>query len=146
MKCVPPLPPRPACRHTFVPPEEYGSGEEIDVTVTFNFPVVVLPGAVLLLDTGDDGQSSGMALYHSGNGSNSITFLYTVAGRDESVDLGTYERGEAGEGGGLVGTVLRDSDAPTQVSRRNRFSILFFFELFHGRGCRFFFSWPVELA
>lgn len=76
---------------------------------------MLLPGAVLLLGTGGD-QSSGRAPYLSGNGSNALTFLYTVADGDESVDLGTYEGGEAGAGSGLVGIVLRDSDAPTQVS------------------------------
>ncbi|CAM9430418.1 unnamed protein product, partial [Laminaria digitata] len=81
--------------------EEYGAGEEIDVTITFDYPVVILPGAVLLLGTGG-AQSSGMAPYLSGNGSNALTFLYTVAEGDESVDLGTYEGGEAGAGGGLV--------------------------------------------
>lgn len=80
---------------------------------------MVLPGAVLLLGTGG-GQSSGMAPYLSGNGSDALTFLYTVAEGDESVDLGTYEGGETGEGGGLVGTVLRDSDTPTQVSRTTK--------------------------
>ena len=81
--------------------------------------MVVLSGAVLLLGTGGE-QSSGKAPYLAGNGSNALTFLYTVAEGDESVDLGTYEGGEAGTGGGLVGTVLRDSDAPTQVSRTTK--------------------------
>lgn len=87
------------------------------MTVTFNYPVVVLPGALLLMDTGY-GQSSGEAPYLSGNSSNVLTFLYTVVEGDESVDLGTYEGGRAGPGGGLIGTILRDSDIPSQVSRK----------------------------
>ena len=84
---------------------------------------MLLPGAVLLLGTGGD-QSSGMAPYLSGNGSNALTFLYTVADGDESVDLGTYEGEEAGAGGGLIGIVLRNSDAPTQVSPYDQSAIL----------------------
>lgn len=98
--------------------EEYGAGEDIDVTVTFDFPVMIASGGVLLLDTGGGGDaqsSAGEAVYLSGNRSNALTFLYTVAEGDSSVDLGTLERSEAGAGGGLVGTVLRDSDFPTQV-------------------------------
>lgn len=85
------------------------------MTVTFNHPVVVLSGAALLLDTGDGPTSPGAAEYTSGNGSESLTFMYTVAQGDESADLGTYDGGEFGPGGGLVGTVLRDSDNPAQV-------------------------------
>lgn len=94
--------------------EEYGAGEEIDITVTFNYPVVVLVGTVLLIDTGEE-TTWGEAVYLSGNGTDAVTFLYTVAEGDRSVDLGTFEGGEAEEGGGLIGTVLRSSDNPTQV-------------------------------
>lgn len=103
-------------------PEEYGAGEEIDVTVTFNYPVVVAEGTVLLIDTGDTTTSS-EAIFLSGNGSAAVTFLYTVVEGDWSVDLGTFEgdagEEEAGGGGdvGLVGTILRDSNNPTQVRR-----------------------------
>lgn len=95
--------------------EEYGAGEEIEVTVTFNYPVVILPGAFLLLDTGNAVTSPGAANYLSGNESDSLTFIYTVVEGDESSDLGTYDDGDIDLGGGLVGTVLRDSDNPTQV-------------------------------
>lgn len=94
--------------------EEYGAGEEIDITVTFNYPVIVYVGTVLLIDTGEETTWS-EAVYLSGNGTAVVTFLYTVAEGDQSVDLGTFAGGEAGEGGGLIGTILRDSDNPTQV-------------------------------
>lgn len=83
--------------------------------MTFNYPVVIFTGAILLLDTGDGATSPGAAEYLSGNGSDSLTFMYTVVEGDDSADLGTYDEGDAGFGGGLVGTVLRDSDNPTQV-------------------------------
>lgn len=88
--------------------------------MTFNYPVVVVDGTVLLIDTGETTTSS-EAVFLSGNGSAAVTFLYTVAEGDRSVDLGTFEGDEeeaaAGDGGdaGLVGTVLRDSDHPSQV-------------------------------
>lgn len=82
--------------------------------MTFNYPVVVVDGTVLLIDTGETTVSS-EAVFLSGNGTASVTFRYTVSEGDESVDLGTFEGGEAGEGGGLVGTLLRESDSPTQV-------------------------------
>ncbi|CAM9210897.1 unnamed protein product [Ectocarpus sp. 13 AM-2016] len=93
--------------------EEYGAGEEIEITVTFDYSVVVVAGAVLLIDTGGT-TTLAEAVFSSGNGSAAVTFLYTVSEGDESVDLGTFEGGDAGQGGGLVGTVLRDSDNPTQ--------------------------------
>lgn len=96
--------------------EEYGAGEEIEVTVTFNYPVVVFVGTVLLIDTGEE-TTWGEAVYLSGNGTAAVTFLYTVAEGDRSVDLGTFAEGEAEDGGGLIGTVLRNSDHPTQVRR-----------------------------
>lgn len=102
--------------YLFHPLEEYGAGEEIDITVTFSYPVVVLAGTVLLIDTGEETMSAD-ATFLSGNGSASLTFLYTVAEGDHSVDLGTFEDGDAGEGGGLVGMVFRNSDNPTQVRR-----------------------------
>ncbi len=90
--------------------------------MTFNYPVVVVEGTVLLIDTGETTTSS-EAVFLSGNGSAAVTFLYTVVEGDWSVDLGTFE-GDTGEdeaGGdgdvGLVGTILRDSDHPTQVRR-----------------------------
>lgn len=87
------------------------------MTITFNHPVVILAtdGAVLLLDTGDGPTSPAEAPVVSGNGSESLTFMYTVAEGDESRDLGTYDDGEAGHGGGLIGSFLRDSDAASQV-------------------------------
>lgn len=94
--------------------EEYGAGEEIDITVTFNYPVIVYVGTVLLIDTGEETTWS-EAVYLSGNGTAAVTFLYTVGEGDQSVDLGTFAGDEAGEGGGLIGTILRDSDNPTQV-------------------------------
>lgn len=79
--------------------------------------MAILPGAVLQIDTRESAlEPPAEAVYLLGNRTNALTFLYTVAGGDASVDLGTYERGEAGAGRGLVGTVLRNSDAPTQVS------------------------------
>lgn len=87
------------------------------MTVTFDYPVAILPGAVLQLDTRESAlESPAGAVYLSGNRTDALTFLYTVAEGDSSVDLGTYDGGEAGAGRGLVGTVLRDSDTPTQVS------------------------------
>lgn len=85
------------------------------MTVTFNYPVEIISGAVLLIDTAD-GRSPREAPYLSGNHSIAFTFLYTVAEGDHSVDLGTYDGGDTSAGGGLVGTVLRASDKPTQVS------------------------------
>lgn len=82
--------------------------------MTFDYPVVVVASAVLLIDTGGT-TTSAEAVFSSGNGSTAVTFLYTVSEGDESVDLGTFEDGDAGQGGGLIGTVLRDSDSPTQV-------------------------------
>ena len=96
--------------------EEYGAGEDIDVTVRFDSPVAILPGGVLLLDTGgEDPERSGKAVYMSGNRTAALTFVYTVLEGDSTKDLGTFDGGDAGSGGGLVATVLRDSDAPTQV-------------------------------
>lgn len=85
--------------------------------MTFNYPVVVVDGTVLVIDTGETTVSS-EAVFLSGNGTASVTFLYTVSEGDKSFDLGTFEGGESGEGGGLVGTLLRDSDSPTQVTFR----------------------------
>jgi len=90
--------------------------------VTFNYPVVVVDGTVLLIDTGETTTSS-EAVFVSGNGTAAVTFLYTVVEGDWSIDLGTFEgdegEDEAGGGGhaGLVGTILRDSDHPTQARR-----------------------------
>ncbi|CAM9340464.1 unnamed protein product, partial [Hapterophycus canaliculatus] len=95
------------------PNEEYGAGEAIDITVTFSYPVVVLAGTVLLIDTGYETISAD-AVFLSGNGSAALTFLYTVAEGDQSVDLGTFEGGDVRAGGGLVGMVFRNSDNPTQ--------------------------------
>lgn len=85
--------------------------------MTFNYPVVALVGTVLLIDTGEE-TTSGEAVYLSGNGTDAVTFLYIVAEGDRSVDLGTFGGGEIEEDGGLIGTVLRNSDNPTQVRRR----------------------------
>lgn len=82
--------------------------------MTFNYPVVVFVDTILLIDTGEE-TTSGEAVYLSGNGTAAVTFLYTVAEGDRSVDLGTFAGGEVEEGGGLIGTVLRNSDHPTQV-------------------------------
>lgn len=98
--------------------EEYGAGEEINVTVRFDSPVVILPGGMLLLDTGRaEANQSGKAVYLSGNRTTALTFLYTVSEGDYSVDLGTFDGNETGPGGGLVATVLTDSDTPTQVQQ-----------------------------
>lgn len=99
-------------------PAEYGAGEEIDVTVSFDYPVAVTAEAHILLDVGD-GRLPGEAMYLYGNRTSAVTFLYTVQDGDHSVDLGTYEGGATGGGGGLRGTVLRDSDTPTQVLHAN---------------------------
>lgn len=82
--------------------------------MTFSYPVAVVAGTVLLIDTGEE-TISAEAVFLSGNGSATLTFLYTVSEGDQSVDLGTFEGGDTGEGGGLVGMVLRDSDNPSQV-------------------------------
>ncbi|CAM9804617.1 unnamed protein product, partial [Scytosiphon promiscuus] len=107
------LPPQVLGVSSSKPNEEYGAGEEIDITVTFSYPVVVVAGTFLLVDTGEETISAN-AVFLSGNGSVALTFLYIVSEGDQSVDLGTFERGDAGEGGGLVGMVFRNSDNPTQ--------------------------------
>lgn len=83
--------------------------------MVFNYPVIVLAGAVLLMDVREDFSSSGQAPFLSGNGSTSLTFMYTVAQGDRSQDLSTQDHGDTGAGGGLIGTVLRDSGLPSQV-------------------------------
>lgn len=83
--------------------------------MTFDYPVVVWVGTVLLVDTGEE-TTWGEAAYLSGNETAAVTFLYTVAEGDRSVDLGTFGGDEAEGGSGLIGIVLRNSDHPTQVS------------------------------
>lgn len=85
------------------------------MAVTFNVPVVVRTGAVLLLDVGDSASSPAEAAYLSGNGSDSLTFMYNAADGHETKDLGTYDEGDNELGGGLIGTILRYSDSPSQV-------------------------------
>lgn len=103
--------------------EEYGAGEEINVTVRFDFPVVILPGGMLLLDTGKaEANQSGKAVYLSGNRTAALTFLYTVSEGDYSADLGTFGGNDTGgPGGGLVAMVLTDSDTPTQVQTGRKY-------------------------
>ncbi|CAM9190144.1 unnamed protein product [Choristocarpus tenellus] len=96
---------------------EYGAGEEIPVSVTFSAPVVFFSSVSLFLDTGPDTVYAECP-YVSGNNSEVVTFLYTVAEGDQSYDLHVYEGGqgdEEGTGGGLVGVALRDASTPIQA-------------------------------
>ncbi|CAM9188184.1 unnamed protein product, partial [Discosporangium mesarthrocarpum] len=94
---------------------EYGAGEEIEIQVTFSAPIIVSDDTVLLVDTGPTTLYAECP-YTSGNGTEAVTFMYTVAQGDSSFDLAVYE-GSRSEGGraGVAGTVLRDSSAPIQV-------------------------------
>ena len=65
----------------------YKIGDEITLSVTFDIPVVVgTTGGIptLLLETGTDDRA---AVYHSGSGTPTLLFIYTVQPGDNSVDL-----------------------------------------------------------
>ncbi len=60
----------------------YGAGEEVDISVTFDQPVVVEGAPQLVLDV--DG--SRLAEYHEGSGSNTLVFAYVVTESDRDTD------------------------------------------------------------
>ncbi|WP_207886630.1 Ig-like domain-containing protein [Pseudomonas sp. 30_B] len=84
------------------PNGSYHPGEVITVTVTFDQTVIVDTGSgvpTLLLETGliDRG-----AVYLSGSGSNTLTFLYTVQAGDLSTDLNHQSSGALALNGGSI--------------------------------------------
>ena len=62
--------------------DTYGAGEEVDISVTFDQPVVVEGAPQLALDVG----GSRLAEYHEGNGSKTLVFVYVVTESDRDTD------------------------------------------------------------
>ena len=60
----------------------YGAGEEVDISVTFDQPVVVEGFPQLALNVG----GSRLAEYHEGNGSKTLVFVYVVTESDRDTD------------------------------------------------------------
>ena len=66
----------------------YGLGDTIHINVTFTEPVVVvITGGTPTLPLNTTGGTAGAAVYHSGSGSASLEFRYTVGTDHESGDL-----------------------------------------------------------
>ncbi len=62
--------------------DTYGAGEEVDISVTFDQPVVVEGAPQLALNVG----GSRLAVYHEGSGSKMLVFVYVVTESDRDTD------------------------------------------------------------
>ena len=62
--------------------DTYGAGEEVDISVTFDQPVEVSGAPQLALNVG----GSRLAVYHEGNGSKTLVFVYVVTESDRDTD------------------------------------------------------------
>ena len=62
--------------------DTYGVDEEVDISVTFDQPVVVEGAPQLALDVG----GSRLAEYHAGSGSKTLVFVYVVRASDDDDD------------------------------------------------------------
>ncbi|KAL7998295.1 putative Galactose-binding-like domain superfamily, YHYH domain-containing protein [Plasmopara halstedii] len=67
------------------PDGTYYPGDTVSIEILFSLPVVVLESPVLLLETG--GESPMQATFESGNGTSTLTFVYTVYVGDVSSRL-----------------------------------------------------------
>jgi len=78
----------------------YGIGAVIPITVTFSKPVAVTGVPLLSLNSG------GIAAFGSGSGTSTLTFLYTVAGGQNSPDLDAASSGALSANGGTINDTL----------------------------------------
>ncbi len=77
----------------------YGVGSVITLTVAFNEAVLVTGTPTLLLETGTTDRN---AVYTSGSGTNTLTFIYTVQAGDISADLDQFSSNALALSGGTI--------------------------------------------
>ena len=95
----------------------YGAGEEVDISVTFDQPVVVEGAPQLALDVG----GPRLAEYHEGTGSETLVFVYVVTENDRDADGVSVGEDALRLNGGRIGNGAGDDaelahDGPGQQS------------------------------
>ena len=77
----------------------YKGGDLLQMTITFDQPVIVTGAPTLLLETGTIDHQ---ATYTSGSGTNTLTFAYTVQAGDNSADLDYVSTSALALNGGTI--------------------------------------------
>jgi hypothetical protein len=87
----------------------YRAGDQIWIQVLFSAPVTVTGTPQLTLETGT---ADAVASYSSGSGTNTLTFLYTIAAGNTSGDLDYQSANAIAVAGGTIRSIATSSDTP----------------------------------